>query len=231
MDEVAPEVLQLEEVLLRSTVTPMDHLSRDALDDLHARMVAALVEQGRIRTPAVERAFQIVPRPLFLPGTAFETVCSGEAIITRRGSDGLPTSSSSEPAIIAIMIEQLRPQLEDRVLEVGAGTGYNAATLAVLVGREGRVATIDLEADIARDARAHLESAGYPDVGVLVGDGWLGVPNGAPYDRIEATASVWDLSPHWLAQLRDGGTLVVPFQLRAGINRRPWPSRSAVIAS
>jgi protein-L-isoaspartate O-methyltransferase len=115
------------------------------------------------------------------------------------------------------MIEQLGVEPGHRVLEIGAGTGYNAAILATLVGPEGGVTTLDLDEDISAEAAANLARGAVKNVRVLTGDGWLGAPGAAPFDRIEATASVWDLSPHWYAQMAEGGVLVVPLILRAGL--------------
>ena len=188
----------------------------DLQSGLLDRMVSRLVERGFVQTARVERAFRAVPRHIFLPGVPFDKVYSGNAILTRRGPDGLPYSSSSEVAIMAVMAEQLELEPGHRMLEIGAGTGYNAAILATLVGPEGGVTTMDLDEEISAEARTHLARAGVTNARVLTGDGWLGDQTGAPFDRIEATASVWDPSPHWHAQMHWGGMLVVPLFLRAG---------------
>ena len=185
--------------------------------DLNARMVDRLVERGYVRTPRVEEAFRAVYRHPFLPDVSLEKIYSGEAIVTKFGPDGLPISSSSEPAIMAVMVEQLQPQRGDRILEIGTGTGYNAVILAYLAGPEGVVITVDIDADIVQTARENLTRAGFGTVRVVCADGWLGAPEQAPYDRIEVTVGVWDLSPHWVDQLREGGILVAPLWLRSGV--------------
>lgn len=125
------------------------------------RMVNRLVERGFVQTARVEGAFRAVPRHIFLPGVPFDKVYSGNAILTRRGPDGLPYSSSSEVAIMAVMAEQLELEPGHRMLEIGAGTGYNAAILSALVGPEGRVTTMDLEwGSSSRSARAWPSSSG-----------------------------------------------------------------------
>src|SRR5206468_3750045 len=105
----------------------------------------------------------------------------------------------------------------DSVLEIGAGTGYNAALLVSLVTSTGRVVTVDLDEGVAAEARDHLDHADAPSVRVVTGEGWLGGASGAPYDRIEVTVGVWDISPHWVRQLRPGGVLVAPVSLRPGV--------------
>lgn len=183
---------------------------------LRQQLVEQLVRDGFLRARTVQEAFRTVPRHVFLPGVDIRKAYSGEAIITRRSQDGHPLSSSSMPGIVAVMVEQLNVRQGNRILEVGAGTGYNAAILAVLAGRSGEVTTIDIDEDIVRDARSALDAAGFHSVRTVVGDGWLGVSDYAPYDRIEITVGVWDLSPSWVEQLSDHGLLVVPLWLRAG---------------
>src|SRR6266702_1895917 len=117
-------------------------------------------------------------------------VCSSDL-----GPDGLPLSSSSQPAIMAIMLEQLGVAPGYRVLEIGTGTGYNAALIAHLVGERGTVVTVDIDADLVAKARANLDGAGYPDVIVICGDGGFGAPGHADDDDIIVTAGAWDLAP------------------------------------
>lgn len=179
-------------------------------------MVTRLVKQGAIATERIEAAFRAVQREHFLPGVPLESVYSGEAVITRRRPDGIPISSSSMPEIMGIMLRQLDVQPGHRVLEIGAGTGYNAAVLSALAGPEGHVTTIDIDDAITNEARERLDVAGHPRVRTVTGDGWLGVPDHGPYDRIEVSVGVSDLSPAWLAQLRNGGRLVVPLWLVRG---------------
>jgi protein-L-isoaspartate O-methyltransferase len=103
-----------------------------------------------------------------------------------------------------------------RVLEVGAGTGYNAALLSHLVGRGGSVTSVDLDAAVTTEAAANLANAGFGGVRVVADDGWLGRP-GERFDRMIVTAECWDLSPAWVEQLADGGRLVVPLWLRPAL--------------
>lgn len=185
------------------------------MDDA-TRLRYALVEQlkqnGQLRDPAVQAALRAVPRHLFLPQVQLADVYADQAITTKL-QDGRPLSSSSQPTIMAIMLEQLAPARNANVLEIGAGTGYNAALLSYLVGPQGRVTTIDIDEDIVAQARAHLAAAGAENVQVICADGGFGYPPHAPYDAIIVTVGVWDLSPHWLEQLRTGGSLVAPVSL------------------
>jgi protein-L-isoaspartate(D-aspartate) O-methyltransferase len=122
-----------------------------------------------------------------------EDVYTDRAFPTKH-ADGRPISSSSQPAIMAIMLEQLALEPGQRVLEVGAGTGYNAALIAQIVGQGGQVVTIDIDEDLVSAARQHLAAAGFDRIHVRCSDGGYGYPEGAPFDRIILTASAWDIS-------------------------------------
>jgi len=176
---------------------------------LRQALVDQLERAGHLRSPRIARAFRDVPRHLFLPGVALEEAYRDRAIVTKRVDDE-PVSSSSQPQIMAIMLEQLGLEPGHRVLEIGAGTGYNAALMARIVGETGEVTTIDLDPDTADAARAHLAVAGLDRVRVLCADGGFGHPDGAPYDRIILTVGAWDVAPAWREQLTARGRLVLP---------------------
>lgn len=186
----------------------------DPTAEMRERMVDRLKERRVFHGGAVQDAFRAVPRHVFLPGVDLDKVYSGDVIPTKFDEQKRPISSSSEVAVMAAMAYQLELEHGHRVLEIGAGTGYNAAVLAYLVGEHGAVTTIDIDDAIAHEARERLGAAGYGRVRVVSGDGWAGVSERAPFDRIELTASVTDISPHWTEQLEEGGLLVAPFQLR-----------------
>jgi protein-L-isoaspartate(D-aspartate) O-methyltransferase len=207
------------------TVTP---------DAARARLVDELRDSGRLTSPAVEAAFRSVPRHLFLPEMAASEAYQDEAFVIKTGADGLPVSSSSQPAIMAIMLQQLGLAPGHRVLEVGTGTGYNAALMTHLVGERGSVVTVDIDADMVARAQANLAAAGYLNVIVACGDGGFGAPDYAPYDRVIVTAGAWDLAPEWLAELGPGGRIVLPLSVRGiqlclALEREAghWRSRSA----
>ena len=98
---------------------------------------------------------------------------------------------------MATMLEQLRVEADMFVLEVGAGTGYNAGLLARLVGPSGRVVSVDLDEQVAAEARAHLAAAGVDRVRVVQADGWLGAAGVGLFDRVMLTVGAWEVSPHW----------------------------------
>src|SRR5690349_7613317 len=145
----------------------------------------------------VEEAFRVVPRHLFLPGVPLSRAYADEAVAVQ-AVDGVTTSSASQPSMMAIMLVQLDLHPGHRVLEIGAGTGYNAALMRRLVGPEGRVVAVDIDADLVEGAGRHLAAAGVGGVELVCADGALGHPPGAPYDRIVLTVGSGVVRPEWI---------------------------------
>jgi protein-L-isoaspartate(D-aspartate) O-methyltransferase len=194
--------------------------------------VRALKAAGAIRSPQVESAFRTVERhrlveTFFYRGEQgrvtvrhdparprredLEVIYADTALATRY-TDGAPASSSSAPSLVAEMLESLELREGMKVLEIGAGTGYNAALMAEIVGDQQLVITVDIQQDVVEQTRRLLGNAGYAGIRVLARDGFQGVPEEEPFDRIVATVGCSDLSPHWADQLRDGGLMLVPLQ-------------------
>ncbi|MCT9145681.1 methyltransferase domain-containing protein [Streptomyces violarus] len=180
--------------------------------------------------PVWREAFAAVPRHLFVPyyyvgvaggyerrwgespdPRARERWVRGayeDTPLATRLRDGELLSSSSQPSLMADMLAALCVTDGDTVLEIGAGTGYNAALLAHRLG-DDKVTTIDLDPEITESARRHLAAAGYQPV-VVTGDGARGVPERAPFDRIIATCALSTVPRAWLAQSRPGGRILMP---------------------
>ncbi len=188
-----------------------------------------------------EGLFAEVPRAPFIPDTVWVDDASGDALVAlskhtdpegwhavvsanapvitqvnlgdvQPGQKGsFPSSSCSQPSIVADMLEALSVQPGQSVLEIGTGTGWNAALLSRCVGEHGRVVTIEVDPRLAQDARRALTHAGYHPL-VITGDGMSGYSADAPYDRVISTASIREVVPRaWLDQLRPAGRLVTPW--------------------
>ena len=183
------------------------------------QLVSQLESSGALRDAAVASAFRAVLRHHFLPGRPLDEVYEDAAILTKMGDKGVPVSSSSQPAIMGLMLQQLRLKPGHRVLEIGAGTGFNAALIAHLVGRNGHVVTLDIDEDLCEQARANLTTAGVEGVDVVQADGAGGWPAAAPYDRMILTASTTDISPKWPKQLVEEGLLVLPLALAGPVQQ------------
>lgn len=210
--------------------------SRVELARLTRNYVDGLKSKGAITSRAVERAFRAVPRHVFIetiyrPGADWSErsvrvvhfdrerpdpdhlrlIYSDDALVTAVQNE-MPVSSASQPSLVASMLELLELKGGERVLEIGTGTGYNAALLSEVVGPEGRVVTMEVDGAVAASAAERLQSSGHARVEVVCADGLLGSPERGPYDRVVATVRPPDLSPHWIEQLADGGFVLVPLE-------------------
>lgn len=165
------------------------------------RMVERQIEARGVHHPQVLAAMRDVPRHLFIPPpydrSAYEDcplpIGSGQTI--------------SQPFIVALMTELLDPRPDDRVLEIGAGTGYQAAVLARIVRK---VITVERLATVAALAKKNISGLGIRNVEVIEGDGTLGYPPNAPYDGIIITAATPEIPRPLTDQLAEGGRLVAP---------------------
>lgn len=174
---------------------------RDSEAERRLAMVEDQIRARGIRSPSVLQALRVVPRHRFVPpeqrASAYEdgpvALASGQTV--------------SQPYIVALMTELIRPQRTMKVLEVGTGSGYQAAILAECVGD---VYTLEILPDLAASAAALLHELGYRNVHVRVGDGYDGWPEAAPFDAILATAAPEEIPDPLLAQLAVGGALVIP---------------------
>ncbi|MFE9098400.1 methyltransferase domain-containing protein [Streptomyces sp. NPDC007264] len=211
------------------------HALDDDLEDLAASARADLVREidacgAWAADPAWREVFAAVPRHLFVP--YYYVVARGgyerrwcgdpdpgrrrewlrgayaDAPLATRVRDGELISSSSQPSLMAQMLSTLRVRDGDAVLEIGAGTGYNAALLAHRLG-DGRVTSIDIDPEITESARQHLAASGHHPA-VVTGDGARGVPERAPFDRIIATCALSSVPRAWPAQCRPGARILAP---------------------
>jgi protein-L-isoaspartate(D-aspartate) O-methyltransferase len=190
------------------------------MDDLHRAFLEQIRRGGVTLTPELAAAFAGVPREAFVaegfrrsdggwarPGDDdFRPTVYHDDVLVTKVAGRIPVSSSSQPSLMALMIEALdvRPGL--RILEIGAGTGYNAALLAAL---GASVTSVDVQKDVADRARSALADAQVEGVRVVTGDGYAGFPGGR-FDRVIVTVGVAGLSPLWLDQLEPDGVIVAP---------------------
>jgi len=200
-----------------TTRTTVD--TEQAAAGLRAALVEQLCANGAITTPVVEEALRTVPRHRFVPEAPLERAYADQTVSVKHDETGASISCASQPRIVALMLEQAALAPGMRVLEVGAGTGYNAALLAHLVGPSGTVTTIDVDTDLVNAARAHLKDAAVTTVEVLLGDGALGHPHKAPYDRVIATVGCHAVPRAWIEQLAPAGRLVAPVRIAGDVSR------------
>ncbi|WP_433791201.1 protein-L-isoaspartate O-methyltransferase family protein [Actinoplanes sp. CA-252034] len=212
------------------------------MEDVRRRYLEQI--RGGNLSPALAEAFATVPREIFVPDgfhrrdgqwvvpadpEYLPTVYSDDVLVTKLAGD-VPISSSSQPSLMAAMIEALDVAPGMRILEIGAGTGYNAALLASL---GAVVTTVDVQADVAARARSALARAGIAGVRVEAADGYTGGPPDR-YDRIIVTVGVAGISPHWLDRLAPGGRLIVPVAhggIHPVLDVRPGPLTATVVCA
>ncbi len=150
---------------------------------------------------AVRRAMATVARERFVPAHLAAAAYENRPLPIGEGQ------TISQPFIVALMTELLQPKSSDVVLEVGTGSGYQAAVLAECVAK---VYSIEIVAALAQRAKAALDAVGYRNVETRVGDGYLGWPEAAPFDGIVVTAAPDHVPPRLVEQLKPGGRLVIP---------------------
>jgi protein-L-isoaspartate(D-aspartate) O-methyltransferase len=218
-------------------------MARSLGERANQQMVDRLIAQGALWSPALIAAFRQTPRNQFVdrvyqhnPKTErweavntssrslvqLRLVYSDRALITRLSLPRehlppVPISSSSQPSLMAQMLEDLQPGQGQRVLEIGAGTGYNAALVAPVVA-PGQVWSVDVDREVLMDAASHLRA--FPERAVMLrhADGRSGLAEAAPFDRIIVTAATPDIEPDWIEQLKPNGQLVAPLAVAPGLS-------------
>lgn len=165
------------------------------------RMVADQIEARGVRHAGVLSAMRTVPRHLFVPEELRSMAYWDQPLPIGYGQ------TISQPYIVAVMTELLAPEKHHKVLEIGTGSGYQAAVLSPL---SGRVFSIEIVPELAARSAALLKQLGYDNVTVREGDGYLGWPEQAPFDRIILTAAPPEVPKALIDQLKAGGRLVAP---------------------
>ncbi len=169
--------------------------------DERSRMVEHQIRSRGISNPRVLSAMREIPRHLFIPAPYDRSAYTDSPLPIGNGQ------TISQPYIVAFMTDLLDPGPEDHVLEIGAGSGYQAAILSKLARHVITIERIPMVADLARE---NLEKLGLKNISIVVGDGTLGCPEHAPYDGIIITAATPEIPRPLIDQLAVGGILVAP---------------------
>jgi protein-L-isoaspartate(D-aspartate) O-methyltransferase len=177
-------------------------------DEMRENMIRTQIEARGVRDIRVLEAIHKVPRHEFVPADVQASSYSDSPLPIGYGQ------TISQPYIVAVMTEALKPQPGDRVLEIGTGSGYQAAVLAPLV-RE--VFSMEIVEPLAERAREVIERLGYDNVRIRAGDGYQGWPEEAPFDAIIVTCAPENVPEALVNQLRDGGRMVIPVGPDGGV--------------
>lgn len=173
-------------------------------NDRSEKMTERLKRRGYLSTIKVIEAFRKVPRHKFLPDEEEKNAYVDRPLPIGRGQ------TISAPSMIAIMLEVIQLEECDKVLEIGTGSGYNAALIAEIIGEEGELYTIERLEEIAEVGRKNLKKTGYDRVNVIIGDGTKGYPEESPWDKIIVTACAPEIPDSLIDQLEIEGKLVAP---------------------
>lgn len=186
------------------------------MNDQRERMVDRQIEKRGIENPRVLQALRDVKRHLFVPPDEVSEAYEDHPLPIGSGQ------TISQPYIVALMTEAIDPEPTDRVLEIGTGSGYQAAVLSKLVKE---VFSIEIVESLGREATKRLADLGYANVTVRIGDGYKGWPEQAPFDKIVVTAAPPEVPQALIDQLAEGGRMVVPvgttFQELLLIEKKP----------
>jgi protein-L-isoaspartate(D-aspartate) O-methyltransferase len=179
--------------------------SMSGFEEERNRLVDSLVSRGYVTSEAVGKAMRRVPREEFLPKDVRDEAYIDSPLPIGEGQ------TISAPHMVAIMAEQLDLRPGQKLLEIGAGSGYHSAVCAELIAPDGHIYTIERISSLATFAEDNLKRTGYGDlVTVILGDGTKGLPDKAPFDRIFVAAGAPDIPTPLTDQLSDGGKLLVP---------------------
>jgi protein-L-isoaspartate(D-aspartate) O-methyltransferase len=182
---------------------------------LRDELIAHLERTRVLRDPRITAALRAVDRHSFVPSVTPREAYEDKALAIKE-RDGSVLSSISQPSMIVHMLELLRVTSSDRVLEIGTGSGYNAALLAELA-RDGTVVSVEIETDLIERARAALDEQGYRRVVLVHADKLSEIQR--PFERIVVTARSHDIDPQWWRLLAPGGRIVVPLDIGYGGER------------
>ncbi len=174
------------------------------LEEKNRELVNYLKTHGYIKSPEVEKAFLETPRHLFVPENMLRYAYVNEPLPIGYGQ------TISQPSVVALMTELLSPKKGEKILEIGTGSGWQAAILARIVGDEGIVYTIERVRELAKFAKKNLEKLGIKNVRIICGDGSEGLKEYAPFDKIIYTAAVPKIPQFILDQLKKYGKIVAP---------------------
>jgi protein-L-isoaspartate(D-aspartate) O-methyltransferase len=169
-----------------------------------AELVKRLIFEGRIYSTDVKQAFLEIPREVFVPDSIKKYAYLDTPLEIGNGQ------TISAPHMVAIMVEGLDIKKGQKILEIGAGSGYHAAIVSKLIGKDGHIYTIERHSSLAENAKKNIKNTGITNITIETGDGSYGLSKYAPYDRIYVTCAAPGIPPLLIEQLKNKGKLMIP---------------------
>ena len=160
----------------------------------------------------IAEAFGEIPREIFVHSDVGDAY-TDRAVLSYKGSDFY--STSSQPSLMAEFMRSVDLKSGMKVLEIGGGTGYNAAVMSRIVGSDGIVVSVEYEKELCEIAKENLKKLSIENVVLMNGDGYFGYPELAPYDVIFVAVGIDEIPTHWFDQLSDGGSIIAPMNLKS----------------
>jgi protein-L-isoaspartate(D-aspartate) O-methyltransferase len=178
----------------------------DPVDEKRKKLFDSLIDMGILKTKTIIKAFKDVPRHLFVPNDQLDYAYSDIVLPT------IGNSTISQPATVATMLELLQPKEGDKILEIGTGSGWEACLLSKCVGEKGSIITIEISPEVEGFAKSNMyrSKRKIDNIKMVIGDGSVGYPEGAPYNKIICTAAMPRIPQELIDQLKVGGRIVAP---------------------
>ncbi len=186
------------------------------------RLIKELVKDGYLKSPGIIEAFEKIKRADFVPESEREMAYYNIPLPIGRGQ------TISQPLTVAFMLELLQPKKGEKILDIGAGSGWQTALLSYLVGDEGKVVAIERIPELKEMAEKNVGRYGFLEKGVtkiVLADGSKGYPEEAPYDRIIAAASGKSIPEVWKEQVKVGGRIVAPVHEEMTVLDKTGPNK------
>lgn len=177
-------------------------------------LIKLLFQINAIKNAEVARAFSLVERHKFIPDLQNILFAYEDTAIQLKTAKKNLKSSASQPSLIAKVLEAAQIRKGEKILEIGTGSGYQAALLSKLVGENGGTVTIDIDELLIANAKKIFKDLKIINVQCELGDGWQGCASDTDFDKIIVTAATSEISPYWIEQLKEGGTIIVPLLYR-----------------
>jgi len=168
------------------------------------KLISKLKKEGYIKTGKIEQAFFEIPREKFIPENLYYSAYADNPLEIGYGQ------TISAPHMVAIMCEELNLKVGQKILEIGSGSGYHAAIVSKIIGKEGQVYSIERISSLANCAKKNLMKSEINNVDIIIGDGSKGFKEKAPYDRIYVTCAAPKIPSILIEQLKDPGKMIVP---------------------